>query len=205
MTLLNKDEQKQVAAAIAAVERETDAELVTVLARRADDYSYIPRLWAAVLALVLPGVVNYFGNWLSAHNLLLVQWACFIVLSLLFRSPPLLTRMIPRSVRQWRASGLARRQFLEQNLHHTVGETGMLIFVSEAEHYVEILVDRGISSRIPDATWQEIIDAFTDHVKAGRTLQGFLECIEACGRHLKQHVPATHGRNELSDHLVILD
>ncbi|TWC28020.1 putative membrane protein [Pseudomonas sp. SJZ079] len=204
MALLSASEQHQVAQAISAVERETDAELVTVLAARADDYTYIPLLWASLLALLLPGAINYFGAWLSAQELLLVQWLSFAGLSLLLRIPPLTTRLIPRAVRHWRASNLARRQFLEHNLHHTSGGTGMLIFVSEAEHYVEILVDRGISSRLPDATWQAIVADFTQRVKRGETLQGFLGCIQACGEQLKLHVPATSERNELPNHLVIL-
>jgi putative membrane protein len=204
MALLSASEQQQVAQAISAVERETDAELVTVLAARADDYTYIPLLWASLLALLVPGAINYFGAWLSAQELLLVQWLSFAGLSLLLRIPSLTTRLIPRAVRHWRASNLARRQFLEHNLHHTSGGTGMLIFVSEAEHYVEILVDRGISSRLPDATWQAIVTDFTQRVKRGETLQGFLGCIQACGEHLKQHLPATSERNELPNHLVIL-
>ncbi|KFX67488.1 membrane protein [Pseudomonas taeanensis MS-3] len=204
MALLSASEQQQVAQAISAVERETDAELVTVLAARADDYTYIPLLWASLLALLVPGAINYFGAWLSAQELLLVQWLSFAGLSLLLRIPSLTTRLIPRAVRHWRASNLARRQFLEHNLHHTSGGTGMLIFVSEAEHYVEILVDRGISSRLPDATWQAIVMDFTQRVKRGETLQGFLGCIQACGEHLKQHLPATSERNELPNHLVIL-
>lgn len=204
MALLNESEQRQVAAAINAVERETDAELVTVLAARADDYTYIPLLWASVLALLVPGALNYFFAWLSAQELLLVQWLSFAGLSLLLRIPVLTTRLIPRSVRHWRAANLARRQFLEHNLHQTAGATGMLIFVSEAEHYVEILVDRGISTRLPDETWQAIVATFTERVKQGQTLQGFLGCIEACGALLKQHVPATHERNELPNHLVVL-
>lgn len=204
MALLNESEQRQVAAAINTVERETDAELVTVLAARADDYTYIPLLWASVLALLVPGALNYFGGWLSAQELLLVQWLSFAGLSLLLRIPALTSRLIPRTVRHWRAANMARRQFLEHNLHHTTGATGMLIFVSEAEHYVEILVDRGISARLPDETWQAIVATFTQQVKQGQTLQGFLGCIEACGAQLKQHVPATHERNELPNHLVIL-
>jgi len=47
-------EQRQIAEAIARAERRTDAELVTVLARRADDYPYLPLLWAALLALAIP-------------------------------------------------------------------------------------------------------------------------------------------------------
>ncbi|WP_053268396.1 TPM domain-containing protein [Pseudomonas chlororaphis] len=204
MALLSEYEQRQVAEAIARVEQQTDAELVTVLAARADDYAYIPLLWASLLALIVPGVVHYATGWMSMHLLLLVQWVTFIVLCLVFRIPRITTRLIPRSVRHWRASNLARRQFLEQNLHHTVGSTGMLIFVCEAERYVEILVDEGISKRLDDKTWDSIVQAFTQQVKQGQTLQGFITCIEACGELLKVHVPVTHVRNELPNRLVVL-
>ncbi|MEH6561052.1 MAG: TPM domain-containing protein [Marinobacter sp.] len=204
MTLLSKQEQEQVAAAISAVERETDAEVVTVLTAQADNYAYIPLLWAGLLALLVPGIVNYFTGWLAADMLLLGQWGVFIVLSLIFRVPSINRRLIPRSVGYWRASNLARRQFLEQSLHHTAGATGMLIFVSEAERYVEILVDQGISSQVDNEAWETIIEAFTGQVKQGNTLQGFVTCIEACGTHLKSKVPATRQKNELPNHLVIL-
>ncbi|WP_280542255.1 TPM domain-containing protein [Chromohalobacter sp. 11-W] len=205
MALLSDSEQQQVRDAITHIERGTDAELVTVLAPQADDYTYIPLLWAGILALLIPGAINYFPQWLGASELLIVQWACFAVLAIVFRLPAVTTRLIPRRVRFWRAANLARRQFLEQNLHHTQAGTGMLIFVSEAERYVEILVDRGISSRLDDETWQGIVSTFTQQVKQGQTLQGFLSCIEACGEHLREHVPATHERNELPNRLIVLE
>lgn len=204
MTLLTEAEQLQVAAAIAEVERHTDAELVTVLASRADDYRYIPVLWASLAALVLPGALNFFGGWLNAPQLLLLQWLLFIVLALVGRIPGVTKRLIPPVVRNWRAGNLARRQFLEQNLHHTAGGTGMLIFVSEAERYVEIIVDRGISGRIDNRAWQAPIAAFTEQVHRGRTLEGFLECIRFCGELLETHVPVSHERNELPNRLVVL-
>ena len=108
-------------------------------------------------------------------------------------------------MRHWRACNLARRQFIELNLHHTEGGTGMLIFVSEAERYVEILVDRGISSRIDNSAWESIVATFTENVRNGRVLEGFLSCIDACGSLLKQQVPATHERNELPNRLVVLE
>ena len=95
--------------------------------------------------------------------------------------------------------------FLENNLHHTDDEMGLLIFVSEAEQYVEIIADRGISKHVADDQWQAIINQFTSRVKAKHTLQGFIECIEACGGLLKQHVPATSEKNELPNHLIVLD
>lgn len=204
MTLLTQSEQQQVADAIDRIELDTDAEVVTVLAARADDYQYIPLLWAGVIALLIPGLVVLLTDWLGAAELLLAQWITFVVLALVFRLPPVTTRFIPRSVRHWRASNLARRQFIELNLHHTSDATGMLIFVSEAERYVEILVDRGISSRIDDAVWESIVETFTQKVREGQVLAGFLGCIESCGEQLSQHVPGTHERNELSNRLVVL-
>ncbi len=205
MTLLSESELQHVAAAIERIERDTDAEVVTVLAAQADDYRYIPLLWASLIALLLPGALLFFGGWLSAWQQLLAQWATFLVLAVAFRAPALTSRLIPRAVRNWRACNLARRQFIELNLHHTEADTGVLIFVSEAERYVEILVDRGIASRIDNAAWETIVAAFTERVKQGRVLEGFLGCIESAGALLAQHVPATHARNELPNRLVVLD
>lgn len=205
MTLLSESEQKQVATAIAEVEQETDAELVTVLAASSDDYAYIPLLWAGILALLVPGAVNFFTGWFGVNGLLMAQWTMFIVLCLLFRFSGASHRLVPRPVRFWRASNMARRQFLEQNLHHTAGGTGILIFVSEAEHYVEILVDQGISGQIDNQVWEGIVADFANKVRQGRTLEGFVDCIQACGAHLKEKVPATREKNELPNHLIILE
>ena len=85
------------------------------------------------------------------------------------------------------------------------GFSGVLIFVSAAEHYVEIIADRGISRHVTHEQWQAIVDAFTAAVKRGETLRGFLDCVNACGELLKRHVPATDQKNELPNHLVMLD
>ena len=202
--LLNDENQKRVARAIAAIERDTDAELVTVLARQADDYRYIPLLWAALLSLLVPLVLAFLPIWLSALETLLAQWTVLVLLALLFRWPPLMMALVPRRVKQWRAANLARRTFLDQGLHHTQGGTGLLIFVSEAEHYVEILADRGIAAKVPDERWKSIVDTFTGHVKQGEVLNGFLECIASCGDELILKIPATEQKNELPNHLVLL-
>lgn len=113
-------------------------------------------------------------------------------------------KLVPKGVKYWRAENLARRQFLENNLHHTIGESGVLIFVSAAEHYVEIIADRGIDKFIDQAQWQSIIDSFIVEVKAGNTAAGFIDCINSCGKLLEEFVPSTNVKNELPNHLVII-
>ena len=204
MTLLKDNELKQVADAIEQIEKNTDAELVTVLARQADSYLYIPTLWAAVIALLIPLLVKLTPFWLSGDELLMLQWFNFVALALLFRVPAMMMFLVPKSVRHWRASNLARSQFLQNNLHHTKGETGVLIFIAEAEHYVEIIADRGISQHISNDQWQSMVDDLTAHIKRKATLQGMLKCIADCGEKLQQHAPATEAKNELPNYLIVL-
>lgn len=204
MRLLKEQELQAVSDAISEVEKVTDAELVTVLARQADDYRYIPTLWAAVIALFIPGVLWLSGLWLETLEVLTLQLTVFAVLALLLRTPFILFRLIPRSVTSWRASNLARRQFLENNLHHTEQACGVLIFISEAEHYVEIIADRGIDQHVDAAQWQAIVDVFIAEIKQGRTRQGLIGCINSCGELLAKHAPATREKNELPNHLVLI-
>ena len=204
MALLTQEQQRQVEEAVTRAEQRTDAEIVTVLAPRADDYSYIPLLWASLVALLVPAVAHVLIGGLEIYSLLMLQWASFVFLSLIFRLPAITTRLIPPRVRYWRASNLARRQFLEQNLHHTEGRTGVLIFVSEAERYVEILVDEGISRHLDDSDWGTIVNDFVRRVALGHTAEGFIACIDASAELLAQHIPKTQSRNQLPNRLVML-
>jgi putative membrane protein len=136
--------------------------------------------------------------------LAVTQLVSFVALSLIFRIPAISIRLIPKSVRFWRAANMARRQFLDNNLHHTRDATGVLLFISEAEHYVEILADRGINDLVGQEQWQGIVDNFVAAVKAGETHRGLMQCIERCGGLLEEHLPATREKNELPNGLVIL-
>ena len=202
--LLDKAAQDALAKAINEQEKRTDAELVTVLAGQADDYRYVTLMWAALLSLLVPAVLLFLPHWLTAFEALLLQWGVLLVLAVLFRLRPVQFRIVPRRLQRQRAAGLARQAFLQQGLHRTAGATGLLIFVSEAEHYVEILADQGIARHVDDGEWQTIVDAFIRRVKAGQVAEGFQECVVACGDKLATHVPATTEKNELPNHLVIL-
>ena len=205
MALLTQAQLDQVAASVADVEKNTDAELVVVLAKQADSYTYFPLLLASLIALALPLALKLTPFWLTADELLATQWISFIVLALLFRVPPIMMALVPKSVKHWRASNLARRQFLENNLHHTKGETGVLVFLAEAEHYVEIIADRGISQQVNDREWQMIVDNLIARIRQRETMDGLLSCINSCGELLADYAPATEEKNELPNHLVVLN
>ena len=112
MALLGTAEQSRISEAIAEVERHTDAELVTVLAAASDDYRYIPLLWAALVALVVPSAL--YLSPLSTAWIITAQITAFLVLAVVLQIEALRVHLIPKGVRVLRAANMARRQFLEQ-------------------------------------------------------------------------------------------
>jgi len=203
MSLFGELERSRIADAVAEVEQRTNAELVTVLAARSADYVHHMLAWASIAALLV--CVPLALLQLSLPVVLSSQLAVFCGLVLLFRIPALARRLVPRRLGHWHAANMARRQFLEQGLHHTKGETGVLIFVSEAERYVEILVDRGISAHVDDGRWQSIVDRLIENVQRNHVLTGFASAIAECGEILAEAVPKTADNpNELANRLVVI-
>lgn len=205
MQFVSGQDAERISRAITAVEGRTEGELVTVIAQSSDDYFYIPTLWAAVAAIFFPVLAFFAGGLQPTEFFVAVQLSVFVVLSLLFRIPSLKMFLIPKAVKQGRAARLARQQFFEQGLHMTKDRIGILIFVSVAEHYVEILADQGINEKVDHSYWQGAVEAFVGDVKSGRVVDGFLAAINRCGKVLAEHFPVRDGeKNELPNRLIML-
>jgi putative membrane protein len=202
MPFLTDDDRHRIARAIAEAERRTSGELVAVVAQSAGDYRRVPLLWPALAALLLPAFLLTVEPGMRAWTLYLVQAGVFLVLALLAQLP-IGMALVPDGIKRRRASRLAREQFFERGLHLTRGRTGVLIFVSVAEHYVEIIADEGIDAVVPPGTWDKAVADFFERVRAGRVAEGFLAAIEVVGTRLAEHFPrAPDDPDELPNHLI---
>jgi len=99
---------------------------------------------------------------------------------------------------------MARYQFLEQNLHVTHNNLGVLIYISQLEHQVRILVDHGIAKKIDNSVWEDDVDNLIQRIKVGEPLEGIIDCITTIGNQLAKQFPYTHEKNELCNKLVII-
>lgn len=202
--MLDTQAQDRVRAAIRNAETQTKIEFVTVITRQSDGYYFIPTLWAALFALFVPLLLLISPFWLEAFDVVLAQLLVFSVLTAAFRWSPIMYRVVPRKVLQHRARNMARRQFLDQGVHRTREGTGVLFFVSEAEHYVEIIADCGVDGRVSQETWQRLVDDFTARVRNGDIEAGFIHAVQAVAKIGAEVAPATRQENELNDHLVVI-
>lgn len=203
MGFLSDSEKQSIEQAIADIEQKTSGELVAVIAHCADDYLYVSLMWAALTALAIPGLIALIDSPELSVYRYPIQIATFLLLAVILRWSPLLNVIVPRALKHRRAHRLAVEQFLSHNLHQTRDRTGVLLFVSVAEHYVEIIADKGINDLVEQSQWDAIVADFTQCVKTGRVADGFLHAVTACGDLLTTNFPrGEDDTNELPDHLV---
>ena len=213
MVHLTDQEKEKILIAVREAERHTNGELVTVICQRSDEYLYIPTLFAALLAFLVGGVTVMLLPGLSGGWNFIVQVLVFVTLALVFRWPPLTLWLVPKSVKYHRASLHAHALFSMKRLH--LGDrNGIMLFVSVAERYVEVIADPELIELVDESQWRSIVDTFTSHVKKHQILEGYLSAIETAGELLSIHCSAKRNadsgqhdnsnRNFLPDHLIEL-
>ena len=87
----------------------------------------------------------------------------------------------------------------------TEGNNGVLIYVLMADRDVEIVADRAIAARVPQADWDAVCREMETHFRAGRFAEGAEAGIVGVGGLLARHFPGQGGdRNEQPDAPVFL-
>lgn len=203
MAFMNDTDKARVRDAIAAAERKTSGEFVAVLAERSDHYLFFPMLWTAIASLIVPGAMLLAGADLSLLVIYAIQLAGFIVAALVFFQPSIRPRLAPAVFRHDYGHRFAHEQFFFQGVYRTRERSGVLLFVSIAERYVEIVADEGIHQNVGEAHWQQIVDRFIAEVKAGRIADGFVDAVGAIGEAMATHYPReADDTNELPNRLI---
>ncbi|MFY9989646.1 MAG: TPM domain-containing protein [Rhodoplanes sp.] len=200
--MIAQTEKERIIEAIADAETRTAGEIFCVIAHASSSYSLVPVAWAALIALAAPAPLIYLTVW-PAGLIYLVQLAAFIVTAMILSLPAIRFRIVPRRAMRERAHIEAMRQFLAQGLHLTERRTGVLVFVSVAEHYAEIVADAGINAKVAPAVWQDAIDAALEAIKDGRIGDGLVAAVGRCGAVLAEHFPpGAINRDELPNKVV---
>ena len=131
----------------------------------------------------------------------LVALACAMIVLIAF--PVIRIHLVPLRQRYRQAHDNAMRQFLGRNIHITTARTGVLLFVSLAERYAEVVADAGINQKVGQEVWDGVVAGLIAHARKGNIADGFVEAIGVVGRLLAAHFPVEAGDlNELDDHVV---
>ena len=201
---LSARDHENITAAIRAAEKKTSGEIYAVVAHQSDDYFFVSGFIAAVWTLVLGLIVALVLPEIRAIELAIALAASLASFLLVFHFfPEWRLLFVPKSLGYRRASGNAVRQFLAHGIHATSDRSGILIFVSLAERYAEVVADEGINAQVPQEEWNEMVATLTQHAAKGELAAGYLQAIEQAGELLAAHFPPIKGqKSELDDRLV---
>ena len=203
MTITGHDRDR-IAAAIHVAEATTSGEIVCVLARSSSHNTALPILIAAVVALAVPWFLVAFTA-LTVERVLALQIFAFVILMSLLCVPATRVAMMPRSARRAFAHRAAMEQFYIRGVARTEDRCGILIFVSLEERYARVVVDDGIAARVPQAQWQEAVNALIAHMREDRIADGFVAAVQLCGRELATHFPRNAAsRDELPNRIFVV-
>lgn len=95
--------------------------------------------------------------------------------------------------------------FARFHVWDTAANSGVLIYVLRADRAVEILADRGIASRVPEAEWNGICREVENCFRDGRYVEGCRTAVDSVARLLARHFPAERqGGNELPNQPILI-
>lgn len=198
------EEKKRIESTVQQAEQRTSGEIVPMVVDESYDYPRAEILGAGGFSLAAAVSLSwaFFGESLW-HFLWLFALGYFPFKLLIRTLPSLRRRLIHPAEISEEVAEKAVLCFLEQGLHHTRDETGILILISLFERRVHVLADRGINAVVPAHAWDGIVHTITEGIRHGETCQALCTAITACGELLAEHFPVQADDADELPNLVI--
>lgn len=220
---LTEADHARVSAAVTKAELATDGEIVTVVAGRSDAYHDVALHWTVLAMLFVLALLAWQPapvEWL--HAMLVDAWSetpprwyltfalilmalTFLVARVVLALDALRMALTPGATKTRRVHRRALALFRTAAEKRTKASTGVLLYLSLAEHRAEIIADESIHSRVSADVWGAAMAALITAVKDGRPGDGLAEAVAQIGKVLAEHFPRSEGdTNELPDRLIEL-
>jgi putative membrane protein len=221
--MFSEADRTRIAAAVTAAEANSDGEIVTVVAKQSDAYHDVVLHWAVLamflvlalaaamparLVLLLDRVAGGWMTWTPGELIAILLFALAIVFLLarwIVGIRPVRLALTPPATKARRVRRRALLLFRLATENRTRAKTGVLLYLSLAEHRAEIIADAAIDSRVTPETWGDAMAALIDAVKDGRPGDGMVASVGKIGQVLAEHFPRSpDDTNELPDRLILL-
>ncbi|MDQ0248908.1 putative membrane protein [Sphingomonas kyeonggiensis] len=221
---LTDQDRAAVTAAVTAAELTTNGEIVTVVAGRSDPYHDVALHWA-VLAMLLVLALLAWQPWPAEwlHSRFIDSWAqvvparwyltialvlmaaTFLAVRILLALDALRLFLTPGATKTRRVHRRAIELFRAAAEKRTRESTGVLVYLSLAEHRAEIIADAAIHSKVTADVWGAAMAALIGGVKRGEAGEGMAEAVRRIGLVLAEHFPRSEDDvNELPDRVIEL-
>lgn len=222
LRILTEADHEIISQAVHDAEQGSAGEIVTIVTERSDGYTDIALAWAVIAAMTALTSLSVFPLfYLNLIDRALDRWdhawspqailtlaagmaiVKFLAMIALQMWQPLKFFLVPGLIKSARVRARAVALFRVSAERRTTGRTGILIYLSLAEHRAEIVADEAIAAKVAPEVWGEAMAAMLVNIRAGRIAEGIAAAVEQVGKVLAQHFPrAEDDSNELPDRLI---
>lgn len=224
MAYLDDRGRALIAEAVAEAEAGTSGEIVTILTEASDSYNDVAFMWSAAASFALMSVfavvpqpfldlwdrlvAGWTHHWTTgelASMVIALGLVGFFAMLALQQIPAIRFALVPGPLKTARAHAAAIRLFKAGTEQRTRDHTGVLIYLSMADHRAEILADSAIAAKVAPEVWGEAMGDMLAEIRKGCVAEGLAAGIRDVGFVLAQHFPKPAGdKNQLPDDLIEL-
>lgn len=196
--------KKAIREAVAAVEKQTSAEVIVSVRRESGSYRHADTLWGIVFAVALLCVFLYHPEPFDYTFLPVELGVAFALGSVLSAFvTPMRGALVPRRLREENAKRAAKAAFVELGISRTKARTGVLVFVAAFEERVVLVPDVGVHPKKLGPGWEEIQQKLDRAFRLDASVELFAAALAELGPLLaKEHPRAGDHANELADQVV---
>lgn len=188
--LLSDEQKDKIHQAVVQAEARSSGEIVPVILDQSGHYTEFSLTGAILVTFLTAAIALGLFPRLTAIQLLIIELVLFWVCFRLIQGVPIVWHwLIPDSLVDKVVAQRAREVFYAHRLHETRERNGILILLSLLEHRVELLADTGISGKVPQQSWQGLVDEITAGMKKGEPFDALYHAIDRCGALLAAHFP----------------
>lgn len=219
--MLNADDHRRIADAVAAAEAKTSGEILCVVTDTVSDYREVPIGWAVAAALLAPPLLMAAGLRLESVTALamgpvagptqtaglvaayvVVQAVVFALVRWIVGRPAVRRALTPRSAVRARVRRAALNHFVGALTLVKAGQPAVLIFAAEDDRQLEILANPVIDAAVGEGVWAAAADDAVRTIRDKGLADGLVRAIELCGNELQAAFPDDGGVNALPDRVA---
>lgn len=205
---IEKQIDLKISKAVEKAEKKTSAEIVTIIKDKSSSYQIYTIMASFTMVTILTFILSiffdknsilyYFGlDNFKIFWVLLFQLAASAIFYNIFNLKKIKQFIIDKETKQITAEKEAFLNFITEGVDDTKNRTGVLIFISQFEHFAAIITDNGISAKIPNETWETHVKILTEYLKKKELEKGVLTIIEKITSILEKNFPRKVGdKNE---------
>ena len=205
---ISSDDCTHITQAINKAESKTKGEIVPMIVRSSASAHMLP--WTATLILLVALLIleDTLRNFVGATT---VEWllpAVAVVGYLIFRTSWArvhLHRFFLHPIdRHAQVLARAELEFHRSRIDKTPEHSSILIMASLLERDVVVFADSGVVARVPQETWNEVVNLLISGIKSDQVADGWIRAIGRAGEILAEHYSApNHANNEIANEIII--